>query len=553
MLTHRPATTDVERLAAFLAGEPKIDWESPQSNGLVAAWPMTATHYEYEATQQFTALRAGGTTPYHTSPIVHPRFGMLKTRDWIADTSRSECRHVTLPLESAISCWAWRTSATQQQTIVSTAGERSASGFPYYGKEISFGATFGFTAWYGAGTSGASGNYTRSASGGGWLSDTWYHIVVCYDGVQAIRIYRNGEDVTSLHPDSGTAATYNDGAAYDTWIGEGIWGGKQTRGGIADLRLYRRPLTADEVLEQYANPELLYQPEQRTRRYFPFPGGGPVYPTPDNFLQASGRPIDIQRFASTFPRTNPGMSETCSPGTRPDVLSVLFQGALHANGGANYSTADWIEVVKHINNVHLLPRIMGNHYEKVLTVDVGVSPIEITFSVDFDSDGPRTEVSVVSTGGQVDPTNRVEHWSQAEPYNCSTTYDTFTFESGTTTGDVGEGFADLSQMADPEVMPSAAPAESGELIWEYDPLNSFTVAEWDFERQQLPQTNPSSRPEGDGSYATFLQAPFGYNNPSPQDYGIRHTPNYEIPEMGADGHFEAIAYDNATDGHTQIG
>jgi large repetitive protein len=78
-------------------------------------------------------------------------------------------------------------------------------------------------------------------------SNTWYHIVGCYDG-RIINIYKNSQLIATK--DLGSNANIGQGN-YNLSIGDRITGGRCLNGNIASVRIYESALTSAQILQNY--------------------------------------------------------------------------------------------------------------------------------------------------------------------------------------------------------------------------------------------------------------------------------------------------------------
>jgi hypothetical protein len=104
--------------------------------------------------------------------------------------------------------------------------------------------------------------------------DTWSHVAITWDGnisdETTAKLYINGSEVSAyLSFVDGVSGT-NDNSGVDLNIGDGGYAGSgEFDGGIDDVRLYNRELSADEINNIFlAREGMRYNPSQRTMEYF---------------------------------------------------------------------------------------------------------------------------------------------------------------------------------------------------------------------------------------------------------------------------------------------
>jgi len=105
----------------------------------------------------------------------------------------------------------------------------------------------------------ASGGTTGSLSSGFTpVANTWYDVVLTWDGGN-VRLYINGVgDTAGEFPDSGATGTLNaSGTSYT--IGGDSAGNKIWLGQIDHVMIWNRSLTASQVLSLYANPFQMFE------------------------------------------------------------------------------------------------------------------------------------------------------------------------------------------------------------------------------------------------------------------------------------------------------
>lgn len=78
-------------------------------------------------------------------------------------------------------------------------------------------------------------------------SNTWYHIVGCYDG-RIMNIYKNSELIATK--DLGSNGNLNQ-TNYNLCIGDRTAGGRCLNGNIASVRIYDSALTSTQILQNY--------------------------------------------------------------------------------------------------------------------------------------------------------------------------------------------------------------------------------------------------------------------------------------------------------------
>ena len=79
-----------------------------------------------------------------------------------------------------------------------------------------------------------------------WVDDTWYHYALTW-GADGIKLYINGE----LKAENPVSRPFADGSTLDFHIGSGSIGTQDFKGALDDLRIYKKVLSPQEVLDVY--------------------------------------------------------------------------------------------------------------------------------------------------------------------------------------------------------------------------------------------------------------------------------------------------------------
>lgn len=196
-------------------------------NNLIAYWTGDNTPNDSLGTYNGTLIN--GAT-YATGKI-NNGFSLDGVNDYIS-VSPSLGSSFTSPSNShSYSFWAYPNVLSENKTIIS-------NGNSGMGTIVAFGGANIYIFYAGVG-----GLYN---AGGGFSINTWYHIVITYNG-GVFKMYKNG----SLFSTS-SVITWTDGVGTsNTYIGSYLNGSGLYNGTIDELGAWSRALTATEVTEIY--------------------------------------------------------------------------------------------------------------------------------------------------------------------------------------------------------------------------------------------------------------------------------------------------------------
>ncbi|MFH0711811.1 MAG: LamG-like jellyroll fold domain-containing protein, partial [archaeon] len=160
-----------------------------------------------------------------------------------------------------VSAWMYTPLSTPVGTIVS---KRWASG-GYYEWDFFFSGNNLYVGLYHYDDSAHIGRYVNAASGSPF-SNAWKHVVMTYDGSEAIsgiKIYRDGVRVDTSNYTTGSYTGMTDrnksaliGASSNSALGNTA----NFNGSIDDVMIFNTSLTADQILEIYNNQSARYLP-----------------------------------------------------------------------------------------------------------------------------------------------------------------------------------------------------------------------------------------------------------------------------------------------------
>lgn len=240
-----------------------VNWDSPQSRGLVAWWP-------------FIGGQGGWPVPdrafqrYPMAPFNTPTWISDGEKGWavLFDDAANEYLSVSASPVIApftLSCWFNSDDLINNQVLVGIGG-----------------AAANYTELVASGAGGGDPIDIRSAAGGGpgaavtttgYSANTWHHACGVEFGASRAAYIDGGS--------KGTDANVRAPALTTTFIGRhavggGIW---FMSGKIMDVRIYNRALSDTEVYNLYANPWELY---------------GPRIPELHAFVAAAGQPMMLR-------------------------------------------------------------------------------------------------------------------------------------------------------------------------------------------------------------------------------------------------------------------